>query len=100
MKIVWTEHAIDRVTEIAEYIALDNPITAEKWVNKLFDEADKINNFIKRFRKVKESSNPNHKEIIFGNYRIIFKITPKTYYILTVRSFKQILPESDLQNKL
>ena len=56
-----------------------------------------INN---RFRQVKESSNPKQKEVIFGNYRNIFKVTPKKIYILTVRNFKQILPESALIGEL
>jgi plasmid stabilization system protein ParE len=100
MKVEWTEFAVSRVTEIAEYISLDSTIEAERWVNKIFDKTDNIPNFTNRFRPVKESSNPNHKEVIFGNYRIIFKVTAKKIFILTVRNFKQILPESDLSSEL
>ncbi len=30
MKIVWSPLAIERVSEIADYIALDNPLIAEQ----------------------------------------------------------------------
>ena len=36
MKIIWSPLAIERVSEIAEYIALDNPVAAEKWVDDIF----------------------------------------------------------------
>jgi toxin ParE1/3/4 len=32
MKIVWSPLAIDRVSEIAEYIALDKPLAAANWI--------------------------------------------------------------------
>lgn len=96
MKVEWTEFAVSRVTEIAEYISLDSPTEAEKWVNKIFDKAENIPGFVNRYCSIKESSHPNHKEVIFGNYRIIFKVTTKKIFILTVRNFKQILPENEL----
>jgi len=100
MTVEWTEFAVAKVTEIAEYISLDSPVEADKWVNNIFDKADSIPTFTNRFRQVKESSNPNHKEVIFGNYRIIFKVTPKKIYILTVRNFKQILPDNEITGEL
>ena len=99
MKVEWTEFAVARVTEIAEYISLDSPAEAEKWINKIFEKTESIPSLLNRYRSVKESSNPHHKEVIFGNYRIIFKVTAKKIFILTVRSFKQILPENDLKRE-
>jgi plasmid stabilization system protein ParE len=97
MRVRWTQTALDRVVEISDYIALDSPMSAEHWVSKVFDKADCLPDFTDRYRKLRESSNPNDREIIFGNYRIIFRIQGKSIYVLTVRSFRQILPESDLE---
>jgi plasmid stabilization system protein ParE len=36
MKIIWSPLAIDRASEIAEYIAQDKPSAAEKWINTVF----------------------------------------------------------------
>ena len=38
MKIIWSPLAIDRVSEIAVYIAQENPAAAEKWVDTVFRE--------------------------------------------------------------
>lgn len=97
MRIRWTQTALDRVVEISDYIALDSSTAAEKWANAVFDKADELLDFTNRFRKVKESSNPNDREVVFGNYRIIFRIQSKTIFILSVRSFRQVLPEEDLE---
>jgi plasmid stabilization system protein ParE len=36
------------------------------------------------------------RELIFGNYRIIYTFTKKQISILTVRHFKQILPTEEI----
>jgi len=42
MKIVWSPLAIDRASEIAENIALDKPLAAEKWIQKLFFKVEQL----------------------------------------------------------
>ncbi len=96
MKIVWTHFAIQRVGEIAEYIALDNVSAAEKWVDKIFKRVEDLSSFGKSDRKVSETNDQKLREIIFGNYRIIYRIQKETIFILTVRNFKQMLPIEDL----
>ena len=38
MKIIWSPLAIDRATEIAEYISLDNTTAANKWIDTIFEK--------------------------------------------------------------
>lgn len=35
-------------------------------------------------------------EVVFGNHRIIYRLQDRTVAVLTVRSFRQILPLDDL----
>ena len=97
MKIIWTDLGVDRVYEIAAYIAKDNSAAAIKWVEKLFKRVEDLSLFEKSSRKVPETRNPKLREIIFGNYRIVYKIEKDTIYVLTVRHFKQILPLEELK---
>ena len=39
MKLVWSEEALEQLAEIEAYIARDNPIAAERFVNRLIDRA-------------------------------------------------------------
>jgi len=38
MKIIWSPLAIDRVSEIADYIAKDKPYAAKNWINTVFSK--------------------------------------------------------------
>ncbi len=92
MKIIWSPLAIDRVAEIAEYIAQDSPNSAQKWVESIFQVAERLENFPKSGRIVPEIMQDDFREIIHGNYRIIYRLQTEIVSILTVRHGRQILP--------
>lgn len=92
MKIIWSPLAIDRTTEIAEYIAQDNPSAAMIWVETLFDKVEILKSSPKSGRVVPESNRDDIRELIYGNYRIIYRVDKKILSVLTVRHGKQILP--------
>ena len=96
MRIQWSPLAVDRISEIAEYIVRDNPIAAQRWVNSIFDRVKRVKNFAKSGRRVAEIDRSDIREIIHGNYRIIYRIENKRISILTVRHFKQILPMDEV----
>jgi len=96
MKIIWSPLAIDRASEIAEYIALDKLSAAEKWISTLFSKAEKLASSSKIGRVVPEIGDEQFREMIYGNYRIIYRIEKKQVSILTIRHGKQILPIEDI----
>ncbi len=73
MDVIWSPLALEKVRDIAEYIALDNDIAATKWVNDIFDKAENI----------------------FGNYCIIYSVLSEVN-ILTVRNCRQLLSFDDI----
>ena len=97
MKIIWSPLAIDRATEIAEYIAQDNPSAAKLWVETLFDKVQLLKSSPKSGRIVPETDRDDIRELIYGNYRIIYKVEKARISVLTVRHGKQILPEEDME---
>ncbi len=96
MKIIWSPLAVDQITETAEYIALDNPAAAEKWVADIFDSVKRLKKFPKSGRIIPEIQLDNFREIIFGNYRIIYRIDKNQISVLTVRNGSQILPVDEI----
>jgi toxin ParE1/3/4 len=95
MEVIWSPLALEKVRDIAEYIALDNDIAAKKWVNDIFDKAENIGEFPEIGRLVPELSNQKYREIIFGNYRIIYSVLSEAK-ILTVRNCRQLLSSDDI----
>jgi addiction module RelE/StbE family toxin len=97
MNIKWTDQAEDRVYDIASYIALDSVVEAVKWVDKIFNYVKRLENFPESGRVVPElASRQDLRELVFKNYRIIYRIEKTTVYILTVRNYKQILPINEI----
>lgn len=96
MKIIWSPLAIDRASEIAEYISLDNPTAANKWINDVFKKVLILKSSPQIGRTVPEINRKEIREIIFGNYRIIYRIEKLNISILTIRHTKQILPIDEI----
>ena len=98
MKIQWSPLAVDRVSDIAEYISLDDPLAADRWIKSIFDRVKQVQDFRESGRYVPEINRKDIKELIYGNYGIIYRIEKNGVSILTVRHFRQILPIKDIDN--
>ena len=96
MKIIWSPLAIDRASEIAEYIARDKPSAAEKWINTVFSKVEQLISSPEIGRVVPEIRNDRFKELIYGNYRIIYRIEKTQISIFTIRHGKQMLPIDEI----
>jgi len=72
MTIIWTKPALEDLESIKLFIAKDSPYYAEKYIEKIISAVEKIEKFPKIGRVVPEEKNENLREIIHGNYRVIY----------------------------
>lgn len=98
MKVEWSPLALDRATDIARYIAKDNPGAAERWVDELFDSVGRLAEFPESGRVVPEVGVRRIREVIFGSYRVIYSFKDKVE-ILTVRPGSQLLDLSEIDDE-
>jgi plasmid stabilization system protein ParE len=96
MRVLWSPLAVDRVSEIAGYIARDNPSAAEAWITKVFEIAGELRKLPESGRIVPETKDKRIRELIYGNYRIIYMLEKNRISILTVRHGKQIQPVDEM----
>jgi len=96
MKIVWSQLAIERASEIVEYIALDNPTAAQNWVDEVFEKVKLLGTSPEMGRVVPEVKRNEIRELLFVNYRILYRIEYDSISVLTIRHCKQILPVSEV----
>jgi plasmid stabilization system protein ParE len=82
--------------EIADYIAQDKPSAAEKWINTVFSKVEQLRSSPEIGRILPELNNTHFREIIYGNYRIIYRIEKKQISVLTIRHGRQILPINEI----
>jgi toxin ParE1/3/4 len=95
MRIVWSPLALERVEDIAQYIAEDKPSAAVEWVEGIFDTVERLSDFPESGRVVPEVGGRRIREVIFGAYRIIYSVRDQID-ILTVRRGDQLLRMSEL----
>ncbi len=97
MKIIWSPRSKSQLIEFAEYIASDKPEAAHRWLENVFKEVEKLKVFPKSGRKVPELNQDKIREIIFGNYRIIYKIEVEEIIIVSVRHGRQLLDTNEIK---
>ncbi len=92
VELNWTEDAINDLINIGEYIELDSIKYASVIVNSIFSYAEILKISPKAGRIVPEFQKNNIRELIKGNYRIVYNIvTRERLDILTIHHCKRIL---------
>ena len=84
-EVIWSASALSDLKDIFEFIAKDSPYYAEKYVNKLSEKAQQLIEFPSRGKVVPEIGNPAIREIIEGNYRIIYTVLDDESQVQIIR---------------
>jgi toxin ParE1/3/4 len=93
--IVLTQQAIDDINDIATYIANDSAHYAALQVQKFLNKVQILEHFPLAGRVVAEIRWKTIRELIEGNYRIIYKVVSKeSIHILAVHHSKRRLRAS------
>ena len=93
MKIFISSSAKLDLSEIVQYIAEDNPTAARNWLNEINDSISKLTTFPTLGRIVPEYSDETIREIIKGQYRIVYRINidKESICIVAIHHSKRLL---------
>jgi toxin ParE1/3/4 len=98
VKVVWTQRALFDLQDIGDYISKDSIKYAKLTLEKLVNTALLISSNPLLGRIVPESDDKSIREIIKGNYRVIYQIRTETsVFILTVFHTSRLLSDKDLE---
>jgi toxin ParE1/3/4 len=84
MLIEWSNLALDDVQDIHDYIRKDSPYYANLFVELIFQTTDRLSDFPKSGRVIPECDHENWREVVVGDYRIMYIIKPENILILAV----------------
>ena len=84
-KIVWTLRSREDLRDIATFIAKDNPPAALKLGDLIFARVDTLEKFPELGRVVPERNQPNMREIVVKNYRIVYRLRQKEMILEILR---------------
>ena len=96
MKLFWTEKAKQDLQAIRRYIAADNPTAANRWVDRLRTRARNALHSPLAGRKVPEILREDIRELIEGNYRIVYQVFEDRLVVLTVFEGHRLLPQAEV----
>ncbi len=83
--VVWSPLAVERVGEAADFIALDNPDAAARWTESVFDVVARLEAFPNSGSVLPELAREDVRELLHGEYRIVYRVEVERVLILTVR---------------
>ena len=83
-RIIWTEPALDQLDEVAEYIALDNPVVACELVARVFKKVDRLEQFPNSGKEPPELPDSIYHEIVCSPCRIFYRREGQNVLILHV----------------
>jgi len=83
-EIIWSKQAREDLRAIYDYISKDSSLYAFSLVRKIVHAVEKLVSFPKLGRLVPKYERQKLREIIFQNYRIIYKIQRRKITIYTV----------------
>lgn len=74
VRIIWTELALDDLKNIHDYVSRESHVYAIRLVDKIIGRVQQLEIFPESGKIVPEFGEKSIKELIEGNYRIIYKI--------------------------
>jgi len=90
--VIWSETSERDLTEIVEYIAADSPSNAFEIFKEIKEKASRLYTFPERGRIVPELKDQGivlYRELVVPPWRIIYRLSKKTVYILSVLDSRQ-----------
>lgn len=96
MTLRWSQRALGRAGEIADYMAERDEEVASTWIDALFETVDKLDEFPKLGRVVPEFAQEEVRELIWNRYRILYQLRNGDVEILTVVYARQNLIDDDI----
>ena len=91
MNIILTEHFIESLGKIVDFIAKDSEARADKFADDVFAAIQSATFMPKKHRKNEFLGDENARDIIFKGYVITYRINEKSIEVLLI--YKENLPQ-------
>jgi toxin ParE1/3/4 len=90
-RLIWSQPALLELDEIAEYIALDNPPAAKRYVRKVFSTVERLKRYPHSGRRPEELPATPYREVIVPPCRVFYRAEEDAVYVLHVMRSERLL---------
>ncbi len=98
-RLIWTEPALEDLGQIADYIALDNPVAAKRLVQKVFTKVELLQNFPEMCPVPHDLPGSKYRHLVVKPLRIFYRIQTDLVFIVYVMRSERFLKSSDLEER-
>ena len=95
LALTWSDEAGEDLSQIHGYIARDSPVYAADFVHRLIAAAESLVEMPEKGRTVPEVRDPSLRELIVGNYRLVYRLKSSAIEIVGIIHGARLLPERD-----
>lgn len=96
-RIRWTIQAVQDIEAVCEFIARDAPRYSQIFANRILESTRRLKSFPLSGRIVPGIGKEDIREIILGNYRVIYCIRNKDVQILTIHHSARLIDPEQIQ---
>src|SRR4051794_3533677 len=94
-KLFWSSRAERDLTEIRRHIGERAPVAARRFLNRLRASVARLKRHPDIGSILEEANHPDIREILFGNYRIVYQHSGRRVTVLTVlHGSRQLGPDT------
>jgi len=90
-RLTWSRPALRDLEEIAEYIALDSPSAASRYVRKVFRAVERLKRYPGSGRRPEELRSTPYREVIVPPCRVFYRADENDVFILHVMRSERLL---------
>ncbi len=91
-KVIWTKQAVDDLRSIREFIERDSPRYGRMVAERIFDSTARLEIFPLSGRVVPELGRADLREVIVGDYRVVYRTESDACVLVTVFRSSRLLP--------
>jgi len=95
-RIIWTEPALLDLDGIADYISLDKPEAARKFVQRVFEQIEQLRNHSESGSVPSELKGTPYRQLVIPPVRIFYRAQSEVVYIVYVMRGERLFRNDDL----
>ena len=95
-RIIWTMRAADEYGAAVEYIARDAPVAAKRLAQRIMQRIRSLRKFPDSGGFIPEDDSRRYRQLIEGNYRIIYRRHQDAVVIASIYHAARLLNPDDL----
>jgi len=95
-RLIWAQQALDDFERLLEYIAKDSPLAARRFGEKLIARVELLQSYPEIGGWVLEDRSRRYREILQGNYRVIYRTDENVVYLVAVYHAARLLNVDDI----